>query len=112
MSNQPTGEDRYFKCDAFAITMPVSECSKRRNAPLVKNPARDVGGENLMTNRHMTRQCATCTVFEESLAKSITKEEMLANMKAVPAQTFNDDPRKSRLCGTLRVPHKSYGLYK
>lgn len=111
MSNQQD-QGRYFKCPSFAITMPVSECKRRRQATdKIKPVANEIGGELVLSNRHMTKQCANCEVFREVTAdeNTITHEQMMAYLNSNPSQEQSTENKRAMHFGSLRTPHKDYG---
>lgn len=107
-------QDTYFHCPKFKITMPTAECHKRRRAEASrKRKNRDEDNENAIANRYMTKICSRCSIFEEALSKSISKEEMLRSLKATPSQApSSTHGMKSTLSviKALNTPHTNSGF--
>lgn len=111
MSNQnkPKGE-RYFTCPVFSLTMPVSECEKRRGMQSRKLSEPTSIAEEVST-RFMTRQCVSCEVYKEvtSEENTISHEEMMAKYELNPSQTSSSARFPKPYNGSLNTPHIDYG---
>lgn len=114
MSTQPVDESpRYFRCDDFAITMPVQECRDRRRSSRNQSETNGISGsEDRRLKRYMTSRCGECTAFRERIAQSISHEQMMERMNETPSVEAAPNERRAIYYGSLRTPHKDYGTWR
>lgn len=75
----------YFTCPEFKVTMPVSDCKRRRRIASGNTKGLDAPGDGVK-NSFMTRRCGQCTVYREAIAASISEQERMSQIDENPSQ--------------------------
>jgi type IV pilus biogenesis protein CpaD/CtpE len=77
----------YFRCEPFELTMPVTECERRRKKVKKRGLVGAAAADAAAMTGFMDKMCGSCTKWRELTApeNQITAEQMAEHIEQHPA---------------------------
>jgi len=103
---QEPEKPQYFYCDDFKITMPVSECEKRRRV-IVARILGSIDTPQGLTHQFMTKKCLECTAYAERTKPEnlISHEQMMNRIQEIPSQKPGSTHTGNTVFYSISTPH-------